>query len=269
MSGAPFLLRELLPPGEAEWVPTPGGESGAAVFHDRAGKRYAKVVAPDHVEELAAERDRTDWLESTHVPSAVVLDWRASDVGACLITRAVPGVPADQLGSGALRAAWPSVVETVRILHTLPVGQCPFDRRLARVMPAARATVAENRVKVGFLPLSLQHTPPLQILRQLEAELPGREAQEGAQLVVCHGDLCLPNILIDPVTDDVTGLIDLGRLGTADPYADITLLLATAWTIWPDDDAARRAEHEFVTWYGADLDPDRLDFYSRLDPLTW
>jgi aminoglycoside phosphotransferase len=88
MSGAPFLLRELLPPGEAEWVPTPGGESGAAVFHDRAGKRYAKVVAPDHVEELAAERDRTDWLESTHVPSAVVLDWRASDVGACLITRA-------------------------------------------------------------------------------------------------------------------------------------------------------------------------------------
>jgi streptomycin 3"-kinase len=114
-----------LPAGEGEWVPTPGGESGAAVFHDRAGKRYAKVVAPDHMKELAAERDRTHWLDSTDVPSAVVLDWRATDVGACLITRAVPGVPADQLDSAALRAAWPSVVETVRILHTLPSGNAP------------------------------------------------------------------------------------------------------------------------------------------------
>jgi streptomycin 3"-kinase len=266
---APPLLAQLLPTARTQWEPTAGGESGATVLHDRDGTRYAKVVSSGQVEELAGERDRIDWLSSTGVPGAVVLDWHATDAGACLVTRAVPGVPADRLDPRALRSAWPSVGEAVRALHGLPAEQCPFDRRLASVLPAARATVAEKRVKVGFLPLALQSTPPAQILKQLEAELPRRVAQEGAQLVVCHGDLCLPNILIDPVKDQVTGLIDLGRLGTADPHADIALLLATARTIWADEHTARQAEGDFDQWYGAAVDPERLDFYLRLDPLTW
>jgi streptomycin 3"-kinase len=148
--------------------------------------------------------------------------------------------------------------------RTVPLRPAPGERR-----PAARATVAANRVNVGFLPLALQHKPPLQILRQLEAELPRREAQEEAQVVVCHGDLCLPNILIDPATDQVTGLIDLGRLGTADHHVDIALLLATARTVWPDEQTARQAEHDFEQWYGTAVDPKRQDFYLRLDALTW
>jgi streptomycin 3"-kinase len=254
---------------ETQWEPAAGGESGATVLHDRAGKRYVKVVTSDHAEELAGERDRIHWLSSTCVPGAVVLDWRATDAGACLVTRAVQGVPGDRLDPRALRSAWPSVVETVRALHGLPAEKCPFYRRLASVMPVARATVAEKRVIVGFLPLALQSTPPPQILEQLEVELPRRVAQEGAQLVVCHGDLCLPNILIDPITDQVTGLIDLGRLGTADPHADIALLLATARTISPDAQTARQAEHDFGQWYGTAVDPERQDFYLRLDALTW
>jgi streptomycin 3"-kinase len=266
---APSLLAELLPTAKAQWEPAAGGESGATVLHDRAGRRYAKVVSSDHAEELAGERDRIDWLSSTGLPGAVVLDWRASDAGACLVTRAVHGVPADRLGPRALRSAWPSVVETLRALHGLPVDQCPFDRRLASVMPTARATVAEKCVNVGFLPVALQSTPPPLILEQLEAALPRRVAQEGAELAVCHGDLCLPNILIDPVTDQVTGLIDLGRLGTADPHVDIALLLATARTVWPDEQTARQAEHDFEQWYGTAVDPERQDFYLRLDALTW
>ena len=122
---------------------------------------------------------------------------------------------------------------------------------------------------VEFLPQDLQHTPPTQILNQLEDELPERVAQERTQLVVCHDDLCLPNILIEPVTDRVTGLIDLGRLGTADCHADLAPLLATARTTWPDEETAREAEHDFVQRYGAQIDPERQDFYLRLDPLTW
>jgi streptomycin 3"-kinase len=137
------------------------------------------------------------------------------------------------------------------------------------MMPLARATVAEGRVMVDYLPVALQRTPPQQILDQIEAELPVRLAQEGEQLVVCHGDLCLPNILVDPATGLVTGLIDLARLGTADPYADIALLLATARERWSDESMALRAEREFAEIYGTALDPERQDFYLRLDPLTW
>jgi streptomycin 3"-kinase len=221
------------------------------------------------VAELADERDRAVWINQTEIPSAQVLDWRRTESGAVLVTQAMPGVPASELEAPALRRAWPSVVAAVRSLHDLAIDRCPFERTLAEVIPVARDTVADGRVVIEFLPEALQRTPPTQILEQIESELPVRLAQERTQLVVCHGDLCLPNILVDPASGQVTSLLDLGRLGRADPYADIALLLATARETWRDEAMARRADHEFAEIYGTELDPERQDFYLRLDPLTW
>jgi len=263
------VLAELLPPGPGEWEHVAGGESGASVLYDRGRQRYAKVVSSERIPELAAERARNVWLNRTAIPSAPLLDWRETGAGACLITQAVLGVPASALDASALRRAWPSIVLTVRALHDLATDRCPFDRTLSQMLPLARASVAEDRVVVGFLPEALQCTPPTQILEQIEAELAVRLAQERTELVVCHGDLCLPNILVDPGTDQVTALIDLGRVGTADPYGDIALLLATACQTWSDEAMARRADQQFAEIYGTELDPERQDFYLRLDPLTW
>jgi streptomycin 3"-kinase len=266
---SPSVLAELLPGGSEGWQTVAGGESGATVVHDRATQRYAKVVSTERVAQLAAERDRSVWISQTAVPSVPVLDWRQTDVGACLVTQAVLGVPASELDAQALLKAWPSVVGAVRALHDVATDRCPYDRSLAWMMPLARASVVEGRVVVDFLPVSLQGTPPAKILEQIERELPAHVAQEHADLVVCHGDLCLPNILVDPATGLVKALIDVGRLGTADPYGDIALLLATARETWPDEAMARRADREFAQLYGTQLDPERQDFYLRLDPLTW
>lgn len=260
---------ELLPAHGASWEPVTTGESGAVVLHDRDHGRYAKLVPAAAGGDLAAERDRIAWLSETGVPTASVLDWRATDDGACLITSAVPGVPADQLDAAALRRAWPTIAATVRELHALPVADCPFGGGLAAMMPLARTTAAENRVQPEFLPVAMQQVPPAQILGRLEDELPQRRRQEGDERVVCHGDLCLPNILIDPDTMRVAGLIDLGRLGVADPYADIALLLANARETWPDEIIAQQADDEFADLYGVDLDAERQHFYLLLDPLTW
>jgi kanamycin kinase/aminoglycoside 3'-phosphotransferase-2 len=46
--------------------------------------------------------------------------------------------------------------------------------------------------------------------------------------VVCHGDFMLPNVIIDPVTLEVTGIIDVGDLGLADPYRDYADM---AWSL--------------------------------------
>jgi streptomycin 3"-kinase len=262
-------LAELLPPDSGEWEHVAGGESGALVVRDLDRKRYAKIVAPEQVNELAAERDRNIWIAQTSISSAPVLDWRETGDGACLVTQAMPGVPASELDAPGLLRAWRSVTATVRALHGLATDRCPFDRSLTQMMPLARASVAEGRVVVGFLPVGLQRTPPTQILEGIQAELPARLGQEHAQLVVCHGDLCLPNILVDRDTALVTALIDLGRLGRADPYADIALLLATARETWSDEAMAHRADLEFAETYGIELDPERQDFYHRLDPLTW
>lgn len=259
----------LLPAADTSWEPVTTGESGAFVLHDRDHERYAKLVPTAARDDLAAERDRIAWLGETGVPTASVLGWRATDDGACLITSAVPGVPADQLDAPALRRAWPGIAATVRELHSLPVADCPFGGGLASMMALARTTVAENRVQAEFLPVDLQQISPARILGQLEDELPRRERQEKDERVVCHGDLCLPNVLIDPDTMGVAGLIDLGRLGVADPYADISLLLANARETWPDEVAALQADDDFGELYGIDLDAARQRFYLMLDPLTW
>jgi streptomycin 3"-kinase len=150
-----------------------------------------------------------------------VLDWREASGGACLVTKAVPGVRADQLDVLELRRAWPSIAAQVKGIHSLPTDQCPFDRGLGWMTSRARDTVREGRVVVDYLPA------------------------------------------------EVSALIDLGRLGTADQYGDIALLLSTAREVWSDEATAARADQQFSEVYGTDLDPVRHDFYLRLDPLTW
>jgi kanamycin kinase len=76
------------------------------------------------------------------------------------------------------------------------------------------------------------------------------------RLVVCHGDACAPNTLID---DDgrFYAHVDLGDLGVADRWAD----LAVATLSW---NYAGSWEAELFDAYGVDPDPAQLDHYRHL-----
>jgi streptomycin 3"-kinase len=256
-------------PDDGEWRPVAGGESGAGVFRSGDGSRYAKCVTAGEAASLEAERDRTEWLAAQGVPGPRVLDWRAGDDGACLVTAAVAGVPADRVPAATLQAAWSAIADAVRRLHDLPVRQCPFSRDLAWMFARADDVVARGAVNPDFLPEAQRHTPSGELLARLAPQLGHRLAQEAEQAVVCHGDLCLPNIILDPLSLTVAGFIDLGRLGRADPYADIALLLANARETWTGEEQASRADEAFAGRYGIVLDRDRERFYLHLDPLTW
>ncbi|MET9297091.1 APH(3'') family aminoglycoside O-phosphotransferase [Streptomyces sp. NPDC003077] len=252
------------------WEPVTEGESEASVFRSADGTRYLKCVAVEHVAALEAERDRVDWLATQGVPGPRVLDWRVSDdAGAGLVTSAVVGVPADRVPASTLQAAWGAIAEAVRRLHELPAQQCPFARDLTRMFATARDVVGRGAVNPEFLPEEQQDTPADELLARLAPQVEHRLAQEAADTVVCHGDLCLPNIVLDPETLTVAGFIDLGRLGRADRYADISLLLANARETWTDEEQANAADQAFADRYGIALDRDRERFYLHLDPLTW
>lgn len=122
-------------------------------------------------------------------------------------------------------------------------------------------------VHAEFLRPEQQDQDPSQLLTDLAAELPVRLEQEAGDLVVCHGDLCLPNIVLDADSLEVVGFIDLGRLGVADRHADLSLLVANAQDTWPDH--AGMLEESLAPGYGRALDPERLRFHLLLDPLTW
>ncbi|NEB37738.1 APH(3'') family aminoglycoside O-phosphotransferase [Streptomyces sp. SID14515] len=267
-SGTQDLSPALLGVG-GDWLPVTAGESGASVFRGADAARYAKCVPAAEAADLTAERDRIAWLSDQGVPGPRVLDWYAGDAGACLVTRAVSGVPADQVRAEDLRAAWGHIADAVRRLHEVPVASCPFHRGLDDVVAVARDVVARGAVNPEFLPVEQQHVPPAELLSRLTGQIPRRRDQEVADTVVCHGDLCLPNIVLDPATWEVSGFIDLGRLGAADRHADLALLLANARETWVDEERARAADLAFAERYGIAVDHDRLRFYLHLDPLTW
>ncbi len=247
------------------WMPVTTGESGALVYRSPEGSRYAKVGG----DSLEDERDRIEWLSAQDVPGPTVLDWTTGAGGPVLVTAAVEGIPADQLHAEDLDRAWPAIADTVRRLHAIPTADCPFTRDLAATMALARDVVARDAVNPDFLPDRDRAVPAAELLARVTGQLPERFAQEPGDLVVCHGDLCLPNILIVPADFSVAGLIDLGRLGLADRHADLALLFATSRETWPEDTRAGTARARFLNSYGTPADPDRLEFYLQLDPLTW
>ncbi|MEV4194431.1 APH(3'') family aminoglycoside O-phosphotransferase [Streptomyces toxytricini] len=259
----------LLGVDDGGWLPVTAGESGATVFRSADAARYAKCVPAADAAGLEAERDRVAWLSGRDVPGPRVLDWRSGDAGACLVTSAVPGIPADQVPAEDLWGAWERIADAVRRLHEAPVSQCPFRRGLDDMLALAADVVARDAVNPEFLPVEQQPTPGAELLDRLTRQAPHHREQEAADTVVCHGDLCLPNIILDPQTLDVAGFIDLGRLGLADRHADLALLLANARETWTEEEQARAADTAFAERYGIGLDHDRLRFYLHLDPLTW
>lgn len=247
------------------WEPVATGESGATVYRSPDRSRYAKTGGDD----LEDERDRIEWLNAQHIPAATFLEWDTGPRGPVLVTSAVNGIPADQLNAEDLDRAWSAIADVVRRLHAIPTADCPFTRDLATTMALARAVVARDAVNPDFLPDRDREVPAAALLARVIAQLPERLVQEPGDLVVCHGDLCLPNILIVPADFSVAGFIDLGRLGLADRHADLALLFANSREIWPEETRADTAHARFLDSYGRPADPERLEFYLQLDPLTW
>lgn len=260
----------LLNDPRRNWVPIAAGESGDRVYRREDGLGHAKIATAARSADLAGERDRLVWLRNRGVACPEVIDWRVAEEGGCLVMTAIPGVPASDLSATDLLKAWPTMAQQLGILHKLSTDQCPFDRSLSLLFERAADVVARGAVNPDFLPEADKSTPAHELLARVERELPARLDQEASDRVVCHGDPCMPNFMVDPQSLQCTGLIDLGRLGTADRYADLALMAANAEENWTTQDQGERAFAVlFETLDIASPDRERLAFYLRLDPLTW
>ena len=83
--------------------------------------------------------------------------------------------------------------------------------------------------------------------------------------MVCHGDACLPNFLADPETLEITGMIDVGRLGVADRHLDLALATRSIADTSLNPSYGPAAADALLAAYGREVDPWRLDFYRLLD----
>ena len=223
----------------AVWEAVTIGASGAQVFRltwpAAATTRpvaYLKI-APHAAaslrlaDELRAEEQRLRWLAG-RLPVPRVLAYAEDADAAYLLLAGIPGVMSCDTvfasdGAGLARL----LAEGLRLIHTTPITDCPFDARLDTKIAEAERRVRAGVVDADDFDADFLGRTPTDLFAELLAKRPDDE-----DLVFTHGDYCLPNVLIDrieqvapahPAQRRVSGFIDWGRAGVADRYQDIAL----------------------------------------------
>lgn len=208
-------------------------EIGGCTFRigDGAGREFVKVGPPHPAADMRREADRLWWAgRFLTVPEVL-----AVDTDGPLHWLHTAGIPGDT----AVAPHWiadpepavRAIGQGLRALHDrLPVRKCPYswsvEERVSRLSPKMQRQLAEP--------------PPIDLL------------------VVCHGDPCAPNTLVD-AAGDWCGHVDLGDLGVADRWADLAVAtLSLGWNY------GKGWEKTVFDSYGISPDAERMRYYRGL-----
>ena len=88
-------------------------------------------------------------------------------------------------------------------------------------------------------------------------------------LVLCHGDVCMPNFMIE--NGKVTGWIDVVGCGVNDRYLDVAIALRTLRFNFQamHQEFTKERMQLFLKTYGLNkLDMKKIEFYILLDEMT-
>lgn len=109
--------------------------------------------------------------------------------------------------------------ETLYKIWSVDIEHCPTDSSLEEKLRQAKYNVVQQLVDMDNCdPTTFRSgnfKDPESLLCWLQNNKPCEE------LVLSHGDLCLPNILFE--SNELSGLIDLGKSGMADKWCDIAI----------------------------------------------
>lgn len=116
------------------------------------------------------------------------------------------------------------VSDTLKKLWTIDISDCPGKvSLLSNRLKAARYNVEHNLIELRRMEPETfgkdGFKNPEELLEFLENNRPKED------LVMTHGDFCLPNFMIKD--GRISGIIDIGKAGPADRWQDIALALRT------------------------------------------
>jgi aminoglycoside 3'-phosphotransferase-2 len=223
------------------------GQSGAEVF--RVGDAlFIKSEPIGALGELPGEIERLRWLGDTGIPCPEVVDTAEHAGRTWLLMSALPG--SDLASSPDLdpRDVARILGRALRTLHELDVSDCPFDHRIE-----PRLALARRRLDAGLY----DGDDPSRGEGDYAMAFSTRPFAE--DLVVTHGDACLPNLLAQD--GSFTGFVDCGRLGVADRHQDLALACRSFAR-----NCGSASLSVLLDAYGiAEPDPQKLAWYSLLD----
>ncbi|CAN5371258.1 aminoglycoside 3'-phosphotransferase [soil metagenome] len=243
------------------WARDTVGMSGGAVYrlHGKPGAPdlFLKHGKGEVTEDVTDEMARLKWL-ARHVPVPAVIQFVQMADEAWLLMTAIPGQTAYQILQSrpdAHLALVDTLAAFLRRLHAIPVRGCPFNSDHGFTMLRARKRIDAGRVESADFDEARQGWTAEQVWTALQALLP-----LDPDPVVTHGDFSLDNILIQD--GQVVGCIDVGRVGVADRWQDLTILWNCLGEFGP------LLQERLLRQSGmADLNRRKLQFHLMLDEL--
>ena len=232
------------------------GESRADVFRlTPAGSDPLFVKSEPRISfaELPGEVQRLRWLAEQDVPAARVLDSTEAHDRYWLLMTAIPGRDLASSGDLAPQQIVSLAASALRTLHALDIKNCPFDHRLDAKIALAREHLLAGLIDEEDFDDSRLGQGAEAVFEQMLAARPDSE-----DLVVTHGDACLPNLLAD--NGRFSGFVDCGRLGVSDRFQDLALAAhSIAYNL------GEQWLPVFFEAYGVQPDQRKIAFYQLLD----
>ncbi|WP_019588793.1 APH(3') family aminoglycoside O-phosphotransferase [Deinococcus apachensis] len=250
----PESLRRVLP--AARWESVTHGESGAGVWRSQRYVVKVQERGGRPVTTLLQERERLRWFRS-RVPVPAVVGYEVTETHEYLAMTRLPGIPmSDPDALLHPERVTDLLARALRELHALPVRECPFNMTLPVTLRLAREQVEAGLVDEADFDDERQGWTAAEVWNELVRTRPTRE-----DVVVTHGDPCLPNLILNG--EYVEGFIDVGRAGLADRHADLALTYRSLIRNIDQDHAEL-----FLDLYGrAFVDEGKLAYYRLLDEL--
>jgi kanamycin kinase len=231
------------------------GMSGARVFKLKDGNetfflKFAPVSSdPDPAFSIRAEADRLQWLRSKNLAVPKVELFLENSGHEYLLMTGIPGRDASQPWQpDQIPTIITKLADGLRTWHDTKTHDCPYQLTLETRVAQARARTKNASLQLELEAL-LEHVPKTE------------------DLVLCHGDPCVPNVLLNDDLE-ISGWIDLGRAGVMDRHWDLALTVGSLeMDLNPQFNGW--SEH-FLEAYGLDVvNRETLEFYVQFDRFFW
>ena len=207
----------------------------------------------DSVASMAEQVQMMQWLKGK-IPVPQVIAYEEDNGKSYLLMSKINGeMSCDDYYLEHPQVLLEALVCGLKMLWEVDIKECPCIRDLDIVLGEARIRVEDNLVDLDNVELTTfvegGFENPKHLLEWLESNRPTFEP------VLSHGDYCLPNIFLK--NGQITGFIDLGRIGIGDKWNDIALCY-------------RSLKHNFDGTYGGkvyeDFNPDMLFEKLGMEP---
>ena len=266
------------------------GKSKASLYvFDMPNASDSMVLKAEPVSETAErasairEYEALSWLDG-RLPVPKVVGHHVADGTSYILMSKVKGrMLCDPSILSNRRRLLKSAVAALRTLWSVDVSNCPLDSGLDRDLEIATYNVEHGIVdfplssNCGYdLPSGVESAADL--LCWLQGNRP---KMDDGDRVFSHGDLCLPNVLVD--CKGIAGFVDLGGAGCADRWRDIAICVRSLKDNlvgrYANEYAASHGleegllpfgafdEREFFDVLGMAPNEEKLRYYTLLDEL--